>query len=145
MKRYVFTLISLVFFACDTNETDENCNFLLNVGINRQVNLNFPEFNQLQFPINAVRIEGQGNNGLIVVRINSSSLIAWDGADPNHPTTACSGLTINTDGLTATCQCDDENTYDLTTGLATSDSPQPCTLKAYRVEDIGNNTFLVSN
>lgn len=143
MKKIVFGIVFMVFISCDRNENDANCNFLLNVGVNRQVNLNFPEFNQLLLPINAQRIEGQGNNGLILVRINSSTLIAWDGADPNHVPISCSGLNVT--GLTAVCGCDDANEYELLSGQIVGDNPQPCTLKSYRVEDLGNNTYLISN
>lgn len=145
MKKIPIILLALCFWSCDRNEVNDNCNFLLDVGVDFVANLNLPQFNQLQFPVNAVRVEGQGNNGLILVRSTSSSLIAWDGADPNHPPSSCNGLSINNDGITATCGCGDENTYNLVNGLATTDNPQPCTLKAYRVEPLGNNTFLISN
>lgn len=143
MKKLVFGIVFLMLMSCDRNETDANCNFLLNVGVERVVNLNFPEFNQLLLPINAQRVEGQGNNGLILVRVNSFTLRAWDGADPNHTPSSCSGLTVT--GLTAVCGCPDANEYELLSGQSIGDNPQPCTLKEYRVEDIGNNTYLVTN
>ena len=143
MKKLVFGIAFLMLISCDRNETDANCNFLLNVGVNRVVNLNFPEFNQLLQPINAQRLEGQGNNGIILVRISSTTLRAWDGADPNHVPSSCSGLTIT--GLTAVCGCADANEYELINGQIVSDNPQPCTLKEYRVEALGNNSFLISN
>ncbi len=143
MKKLLLLASFIILFGCNKNENNINCNFLLDVGVNKVVNLNLPEFNQLQFPVNAIRSEGQGNDGLILVRVNSSTLIAWDGADPNHTPSSCSGLTIT--GLTAVCGCDDGNEYELTSGQIIGDNPQPCTLKPYRVEAIGNNTYLVSN
>jgi len=143
MKKLLLLLIFSVFFGCSKSRNVNNCNFLLDIGVNATVNLNLPQFNQLQFPVNAIRLEGFGNEGLILVRINSATLIAWDGADPNHSPSPCSALTI--DGLNAVCECGDGNEYNLVTGQIVSDTPQPCTLKPYRVEDIGNNTYLISN
>ena len=143
MKKLLSLTIFIVLLGCNKNENNVNCNFLLNVGVNATVNLNLPQFSQLLVPVNAVRLEGFGNEGIILVRINSSTLVAWDGADPNHSPSSCSALTI--EGLNGVCGCGDGNEYSLVTGQILNDSTQPCTLKAYRVEPIGNNTFLVSN
>ncbi|WP_179343297.1 hypothetical protein [Winogradskyella ursingii] len=143
MKKLLITLCFIVFYTCDRNDDRVNCNFLLNVGVNATVNLNLPQFNQLQFPVNAVRLEGFGNEGIILVRANSSTLLAWDGADPSHVPSACSALEIN--GINAVCGCEDGNEYSLVTGTAIGENTQPCTLKPYRVENIGNNTYIISN
>lgn len=143
MKKLLSLFVFIVLFSCSKNENNNNCNFLLNVGVNATVNLNLPQFNQLQFPVNAARLEGFGNEGIILVRINSSTLVAWDGADPNHAPSACSALTIN--GLNGVCGCGDGNEYSLVSGQLVSDTNQPCTLKPYRVELIGDNTYLISN
>ena len=145
MKKLLLLLISVALFTCNKNDNNRNCNFLLDVGVNLTVNLNLPQFNQLLFPGNAIRVEGQGNEGIILYRLNSSSLLAWDGADPNHTPSACSALSLETDGITASCGCSDNNSYYLATGTFFGDNPPRCTLKPYRVEAIGNNTFLVSN
>lgn len=142
MKKLLIILSLATFLSCNKDKPD-TCSFLLDVGFTYTANLNLPQFNQLLFPVNAVRVEGIGNEGVILVRINSSTLLAWDGADPNHTPTACSGLTIN--GLNATCGCDDGNEYSLTTGTALNENPQPCTLKPYRVENLGNETYIISN
>lgn len=143
MKKIYILLICTILLTCSGNDRPNNCNFLLDVGVNYNVNLNFPQFNQLLFPASAVRVEGQGNNGLIIVAVSSGVLRAWDGADPNHPPSSCSGLTLN--GLTATCGCTDANEYELLSGQIVGENPQPCTLKEYRVEAVGNNQYLVSN
>ncbi|WP_179353007.1 hypothetical protein [Winogradskyella vidalii] len=136
-------LSSVMIFGCTNDDTIYNCNYLLDVGLNLTVNLNFPQYNQLNFIGNSVRVEGVGNEGIILVRANTSSILAWDGADPNHTPSACSAMDIS--GLNAVCGCEDGNEYSLITGVALNDNSQPCTLKPYRVELIGNNTYLVSN
>jgi len=143
MKKIVLALLPLVFLACSSDDRPNNCNFLLDVGVNYPVNLNLPFFNQLLFPVSAIRVEEQGNNGLIIVAVSSGQLRAWDGADPNHAPSSCNGLTL--DGLFATCGCPDANTYEVVTGQITGDNPQPCTLKEYRVNVLGNNQFVVTN
>ncbi len=145
MKKLLLVASFIILFGCNKNENNINCNFLLNVGVNLTVNLNLPQFNQLLFPGNAVRVEGQGNEGIILYRLNSATLLAWDGADPNHIPSACSALSIDSSTGTVSCGCPDENVYYLATGTFFGDNPPPCTLKPYRVETIGNNTFFVSN
>ena len=143
MKKLFLMLSCVIVFSCSKNDTIYNCNYLLDVGVNLTVNLNLPQFNQLLFPINAIRVENYGNNGIILVRTNANSILAWDGSDPNHTSSSCSKLTIV--GLNAVCGCEDGNEYSLITGTALGDNAQPCTLKPYRVETIGNNSYLISN
>jgi len=135
-------LICLFLVACSKNNTDKNCNFLLNAGVNYNLNLNLPQFSDLQFPSNSVYIVNQGNGGIIITN-NGTNIVAWDASDPNHPPSACSIMTI-TGGINAICNCSDGNEYSLITGQSLND-PLPCTLKNYRVEQTGNNTYYISN
>jgi hypothetical protein len=143
MKKCLLLVLIGLLFSCSSDDRNNNCNFLINVGVNASIDLNLPQFSQLQFPSNAVRLEGQGNAGIIIVRVNNSSLRAWDGADPNHTISSCSRLEIN--GLSAVCGCTDANEYELISGQILGNNPQPCTLQEYRVEAVGNNRFLITN
>lgn len=145
MKKLLLILSFFGIFGCNGNDNNVNCNFLLDVGVNLTVNLNLPQFNQLLFNGNAERVEGQGNEGIILYRLNSSTLLAWDGADPNHSPSSCSALNIDAGDGIAYCGCADANSYFIATGTFVGDNPPPCTLKPYRVEDIGNNTYLITN
>ncbi|WP_296316315.1 hypothetical protein [Winogradskyella sp. UBA3174] len=145
MKKLFLVLISVLLFGCNKTEINNNCIFLLDINFTTTINLNLPQFNQLLFPSNAVRIEGFGNEGIILYRLNSATLLAWDGADPNHIPSACSELTVESGSIIATCGCEDGNAYNLATGTFSGDNPLLCTLKPYRVEAIGNNNFLISN
>ena len=145
MKKLLPILISFLFIACNKNDDSSSCNFLFDAGVNLTVNTNLPQFNQLQFPGNGVYVSGQGNNGIWLWRLNSSILYAWDAADPSHAPLACSTLTDTGNGDLVTCDCDDGNQYSLATGLSFGENTQPCTLQPYRVEPIGNNTYIVSN
>ncbi|WP_179021659.1 hypothetical protein [Winogradskyella forsetii] len=145
MKKLLLTLSCVVIFACNSNDDNSNCNFLFDAGVNLTVNLNLPQFSQLEFTGNGVYVSGQGNNGIWLWRASTSTLNAWDAADPSHPPAACSTLTDSGIGDIVVCGCDDANQYSLITGLSFGENTQPCTLQPYRVEFIGNNTYLVTN
>ncbi len=143
MKNVLFkTLICLLIVSCSKNDTDKNCNFLVNAGVNFTVNMNLPQFNDLQFPSNSVYVVNQGNGGVFVTN-TGSSIMAWDAADPNHTFSNCSIMTL-IDGISAKCNCNDENKYELISGQSLGD-PLPCSLKNYRVEQTGNNTYLITD
>ena len=145
MKKLLI-LLSILLFTCNSDDSARsNCNFLFDAGVNLTVNTNLPQFNQLQFPGNGVYVSGQGNNGIWLWRLNSSTLYAWEAADPSHAPAACSTLTDSGVGDIVVCGCDDENQYSLATGLGLEGNTQPCTLVPYRVDDVGNNTYVVSN
>lgn len=143
MKKIASVFLLLVLFGCSDDDNPNNCNFLLNVNVNATINLNLPQFSQLINIGNAVKLEGQGNGGIIIIRTGSNTLRAWDGADPNVPLSSCSILTIN--GLTGSSSCDPINEYNLITGQIIGDNPQPCTLLQYRVDFIGNNQYVITN
>ncbi|EDP71105.1 hypothetical protein FBALC1_01437 [Flavobacteriales bacterium ALC-1] len=145
MKKTALILL-LLLCSCGGDDSDRsNCNFLFDAGVNLTVNTNLPQFSQLQFTNNGVYVPGQGNNGIWLWRATASDLYAWDAADPSHQPTACSTLTDSGIGDIVVCGCEDANEYSLITGLGFGENIQPCTLQPYRVEDIGNNTFLVTN
>ncbi|NNF83018.1 MAG: hypothetical protein HKO67_02670 [Flavobacteriaceae bacterium] len=136
MKRLGLLTLLLVVLSCSGNDdNNENCNFLLNAAVNAELNLSFPQYNDLNFPSSPIYEPNQGNGGIIVTN-TGSGYVAYDAADPNHQQNLCSVLTIN--GLEGECGCTDENTYSLFTGQPLSNPNLPCGLKAYRAELIGN-------
>ncbi|MEZ4793514.1 MAG: hypothetical protein R2783_08665 [Gelidibacter sp.] len=142
MNRFLVLIALLIITACSKNDRVNNCNYLLNVSVSASVNMNLPQYSQLQFTSNSVYIANQGNAGIIVTNVGNSSFRAWDAADPNHTPTSCSKLTIT--GANATCGCQDANEYSLFTGQSIGVN-LPCGLKEYRVGNAGNNTLLISN
>lgn len=135
-KIAVFSLTSLLFLSCSKkDDNDSNCNFLQNVGVNTSLNLNLPQYNDLNFISNPIYISGQGNGGLIVTN-TGTGFVALDAADPNHMLNTCSILTIS--GLEGICGCVDANKYSLFTGQPLENPDLRCGLKAYRAELSGN-------
>ncbi|WP_296318694.1 hypothetical protein [Winogradskyella sp.] len=143
MKKILILVLSIFIFSCSSDNTINNCNFLLNVSVNATINLNLPQFSQLINIGNPVRLEGQGNGGIIIIRTGSQTLRAWDGADPSRQFSSCSILSIV--GVNAVSGCGEDIEYNLITGQSIGENQQPCTLLPYRVESIGNNQFLITN
>lgn len=130
-------LLLILFTLCVSCESDDNLRRnpnLLNINVNYEINLNLPQFNNLNFSGNSVYVPGQGNQGLIIVN-SGSSYLAWDAADPNLVPSECSRLII--DGLNAESTCDEPpNSYSLITGQPlVEDLRYP--LFAYRITESG--------
>ncbi|MEM5563663.1 hypothetical protein WNY78_01035 [Psychroserpens sp. AS72] len=136
MKKLLLILPLLFLSNCKGDDTINNCNFLLNVGVNASINLNLPEYSQLMFTSEVVYVANQGNAGFYIINTGNNNFRAWDAADPNHVQQTCSFL--QRDGVEVTCGCADENKYNLFTGQALG-SQLPCGLKEYRVTVSGSN------
>ncbi|MFK7783054.1 hypothetical protein [Psychroserpens sp.] len=145
MKKLIFILSLLLLVTCkndddNNNNNINNCNFLQNIGVNRAINLNLPQFSQLQFTSEIVFIPNEGNGGIYVINVGGS-FRAYDAFDPNHIPENCSFMSRT--GTFVTCGCDDANSYNLFTGF--SDGGQlPCALQEYRVTANGNE-LTISN
>ncbi len=143
MKKLIFIIPLLLLANCKKSDDDgniNNCNFLLNVGVNRTINLNLPQYSQLQFTTESVYIANEGNAGIYVTNVGGSYR-AYDAADPNHAPDSCSFLSKS--GTFVTCGCQDENTYNLLTGFAEG-GQLPCGLQEYRVT-VNGNDITISN
>lgn len=133
-------LVCFFLWNCSEKDTyDENCNFLLNVGVNINLNLNLSQYNQLTFPSNPVYVPNEGNGGLIVNN-TGSGYVAFDAADPNHTFSNCSVLNIM--GIEGVCGCDETHKYSLFTGQPLQNPSLQCSLKPYRVERNGNVLYI---
>lgn len=137
MKKMFFgTLIILFFLGCSPDDNvRENNPFLPNLSIRLQLNLNLPEYNNLQFPGNSYATYNNGIRGIVVYNLNNSQYTAFELSDPNHAPSECSAMRV--EGLTATCRCDDANEYNIVTGELTSGEGQ-YSMRPYRIERRGN-------
>lgn len=137
-KTILFAALLLILSSCSKNNSDINCNYLLDVGVSTTLNLNLPQYSPLQFISNAVYVPGHGNKGLIVIN-TGTGFSAWDASDPNHSPNTCS--TIDIVGIEGVCSCED-NTYSLFTGQPLNNPDLTCGLKPYRVQQNGNNLLI---
>ena len=140
LRNFRYLLLIIFIFNCSSNINDSRCNFLLNLDIYYEVNLNLPQYSDLNFVSNSVYIPDVGNGGIIIVNAGTGFL-AWDASDPNHEILPCSILNIN--GLEAISSCAQQNSYSLITGQSVG-TVLNCTLKAYRVESVGNVLIISS-
>tara|TARA_Y100000766_G_scaffold274262_1_gene276085 strand:- start:2156 stop:2587 length:432 start_codon:yes stop_codon:yes gene_type:complete len=138
--KFYFIIGLLLISGCAKNNIDNRCNYLLNLDIYYEINLNLPQYSELNFISNSVYIPNVGNGGIIVVN-SGSGYLAWDAADPNRTNLPCSVLTIS--GLEATSNCAEQNTYSLITGQSIGVA-LTCSLKPYRVEPSGNILIISS-
>ena len=142
-KLKTYTILTLLCLGCSKNNiNDSNCNFLANINVVVSLNLNLSQYNQLTFPSNPVYVPNEGNGG-IIVNNTGTRYVAYDAADPNHPYSECSILSIN--GVEGVCGCTDENKFSLVTGQPLANTELRCGLKAYIVESNGNTLYISSN
>lgn len=141
MKKIIVSLLVLIVLSCSKSDDNNNCNFLLNVGVNTSLNLSLPQYQDLGFNLAPVYVPGHGNGGLIVMK-TVSGYLAWDAADPNHAPTSCSVLQIS--GIEGTCGCQDANKYEFVSGQAVGNDALRCALRNYRAQLNGNN-LVISN
>ena len=137
LAKIIYFVTLLLIIRCAKDINDSRCNFLLDLDIYYEVNLNLPQYNDLNFISNSVYIPNVGNGGIIIVN-SGTGYLAWDAADPNHTNLPCSTLIIS--GLEATSGCAEQNTYSLITGQSIGVALN-CSLKPYRVES--NNNILI--
>lgn len=117
MKK-ILILFSIVISLSACSGSDDNINannpFLNIPAVNLNLNLNLPEYTTLKFPGNSVVITSQGIKGVVIYSINETQYSAFELTDPNHNPSSCSKMAIETP--LATCQCSDENIYNIITG-----------------------------
>lgn len=142
MKQFLVLVFSVLLIGCSDDDRINNCNLLLNIGVNVSINLDLPQFSQLQFISNSVFIPNQGNGGVIVTNVGTG-LRAWDASDPNVAPSQCSVLQI--DGSEAVSSCAEANRYSLFTGQPLGATNLPCGLKEYRVTESGTNSYFITN
>ncbi|MDR5591597.1 hypothetical protein [Christiangramia sp. SM2212] len=136
MKK-IFSLLAIfvMITACSGSDDEVRNNpNLPDLNFRFQLDLSFPEYNNLQFPGNAFATYNYGVRGVVIYNINNSQYAAFELSDPNHPANSCSAMTVN--GVIATCACEG-NQYNVITGeIVEGDGPY--TMKPYRVRKSGN-------
>ncbi len=139
MKKTILlaTLITILF-SCDNDDDSVRFDnpFLLDPLVSISLNLNLPQYNDLNFPGGSAIISQQGIKGIVVYNLNNDLFTAFELSDPNHTPSNCSRMTIN--GVEASCPCpEDDNEYNIITGQHKSE-PDLFPMQMYRVEKTGN-------
>jgi len=151
MKKIILILISIFTLTTSCKKDDDINNQNRNPNIPNAVfdtqnliDTNLPQYNNLLIPSQHVVVTG-GNIGIngIVVFYSGSDYKAWELSDPNHGLSDCSMLTVN--GIIATCNCDDDNSYEIVSGLPQTGTTGQFTLIPYQVEVTGTVIRVFNN
>lgn len=143
MKLLHLSLLILAFFSCSRNEDAVIVNnpYLPNYTFDtgNLINTNLPQFADLKFPGSSVIIldKAVGINGVVVFNAGGT-FNAFELTDPNHNIENCSILQV--EGSTASCICNDGNSYDIISGAMQEGTNGQYTLKRYFVE--ANNSII---
>lgn len=136
LKRSLLFLVLLISLSsCNPDDELTKNPFLPELSFTLVLNLSLPEYNNLNFPGNSYVTYNNGINGIVIYNINNSQYAAFELSDPNHSLRECSRMTVQ--GIIATCNCEDENSYNIITGEISSGSGQ-YSLKPYRIRKSGN-------
>ncbi|GER60344.1 hypothetical protein [Patiriisocius marinus] len=145
MKKIILLIVlSITLFSCgnDDDGTRFDNPYLLDPLVNITLNLNLPEYNNLNFPGGSIVITQQGLKGVVVYNLNNDLFTAFEITDPNHTPNNCSRMTVL--GIEASCPCpDDDNVYNILTGQHKTD-PELYPMQMYRIEKSGN-TLRITN
>lgn len=126
----------MFFISCTPDDGPRSRNpYLVDQNFSFQLNLNFPQYNRLNYPGNSFVTYNYGINGIVIYNLNNSRYLAFELTDPNHPVTECSILQV--DGTEVFCSCEDGNVYTIITGQQIAGEGE-YSLKPYRVVRIGD-------
>ena len=131
--RFLSLILVLCLMGCSSDDRRQNNPNLLDLQFDIVLNLNLPQFSQLNFAGNAIYFNspGIGNDGIIVVN-TGSGFVAWDASDPNEIPRDCTRLIIS--GLSAASTCQNPNSYSIVSGQPLEDGLQ-YGLLSYRVTE----------
>ena len=144
----VILLLLIVSFSCKKNDDDnvQNNTNIPNVAFDSGalINTNLPQYNNMQFPGNYTILNNNyGLNGVVVYYAGGTNYSAFELSDPAHPLNICSSLTV--DGISASCTCNDGNSYNIIIGSAEEGTVSTFPLKRYFVEASGNIIRVFNN
>ncbi len=136
MKRILnFFFLLLFLISCSGSDDGYRNNpNIPDLNFRAQLNLSFPEYNDLQFAGNHFVTYDYGVRGIVIYNINGNTYTAFELTDPNHPPSNCSTMTVN--GIIASCNCD-SNEYNIVTGELSA-GEGIYSMKPYRIRRSGN-------
>jgi len=133
--KHVLILIVILICSCSKNEINRNP-YLQNISFEKTINLNLPQYDDLNYNGGAVYLNSGGIKGLTLFNF-SNQIFAWEASCPNQYPSSCSTMKI--DGVQTVCNCDDYK-YSLATGqLLSSSETNSYPMKLYFSEKNGNS------
>lgn len=127
--------------GCGKNNLERNP-YLPELRFSVPVNLNLPQFDNLRYTGGSIFLPQHGHKGVLVFRLNSSTVMAWEASCPNHLPSNCSQTEIV--GFLTQCHCEDYQ-YSLATGQLLNppaDGETVYPLVNYRTEERGGLLYI---
>ncbi len=138
MRKLLLLFFIISIFSCEKNETND---ILPDVPVNITINIDLPQFLNLQTPTGYAETSG-GIKGILVLNtgIGNPPFKAFDKACPNND---CTSAMVFDGSLKMKCSCDDSE-YSILDG-----SPQTSGnshfAREYRVSQINPSTLNITN
>lgn len=131
MKKAALLLLTILFFGCTQSGNGNEC--FPFVQVNQTINLDLPQFIDLQVPGGWVYTNG-GFQGLIVYNLNGVQFKAYDRLCPGENVSSCSQMIVN-QNLQILCPCDDRE-FNIINGSPLNGGE--CFANEYLVENLGS-------
>lgn len=133
--KSILILSFILVTSCSKNEINRNP-YLQNISFEKTINLNLPQYDNLNYNGGAVYLSSGGIKGLILFNF-SNQIFAWEASCPNQYPSSCTTMEI--DAVQTVCNCDDYK-YSLATGQLLSNSENDSyPMKLYFSEKNGNS------
>ncbi|WP_299522044.1 hypothetical protein [uncultured Lutibacter sp.] len=136
---YLFLIVALI--SCEKNETNDILPF---ANVDVTLNLNLPQYQNLQIPTEWVYIEKGANRGLQGIIIQSTGLTppykAYERACPNND---CTTPMVFDGSLKMKCPCDNSE-YSIIDG-APQTAGNSHFAREYKVNQINPSTLIITN
>ena len=139
MKKAAFLILTIIFLGCTSNTNNNDCLPFINV--NTTVNLDLPQFIDLQVPGGWAYVNG-GHQGLIIYNINGVQFKAFDRLCPGQNISSCSQMIVDSN-LRILCQCDDSE-FNILNGAPLTEGVT-CFAKEYLVENLNGSILRITN
>lgn len=146
MKSFFYIIGFIFLVGCSANNDFVKNPYLPNYSFDTGslINTNLPQFSQLKFPGNSVVLDKPyGINGFVLYYAGGTNYNAFEITDPNHTISNCSKLSI--EGIIATCNCGDGNSYEILNGIKREGTTGTYPLIRYSVEVSGSIIRVFNN
>tara|TARA_B100000780_G_scaffold119386_1_gene83708 strand:- start:1840 stop:2262 length:423 start_codon:yes stop_codon:yes gene_type:complete len=139
MKKVFFLVATVLFLGCTNNGVENDCFPFITV--NESVNLDLPQFIDLQVPGGWAYTSG-GLQGLIIYNLNGVQFKAFDRLCPGQNPSSCSQMTVDSN-LRILCQCDDSE-FNILNGAPLTEGVT-CFANEYLVENLNGSLLRITN
>jgi len=140
MKKIILLLLTVTFYNCV--DTKENNDLLPFISVNETIDLNLPQYINLQVPGGWAYASG-GLKGIILYNINGSQFKAFERSAPHFSvSSSCSQMVVE-NSIKMLCPCDDAIFNILNGAPLTSDVTQFA--REYLVTNLNGTVLRITN